>query len=329
MFSQNRTLKKFRPMLVLVVFPLGLGLFAFALALVFVPPIPPFLYTANLGIMGVVFGATIPAPGVLVFVSITLIAFVIMLFYLRGQQQAELIHQMIVDTLRETEQKRRQFLHRLDHEIKNPLTALQAALVNLRESELAEERQRASHNAERAVARLTRLLTDLRKLSDLEERPLEQLTVDIPELLEDVVGAVRALPAFEKRTINLLISHVPWPFPTVIGDRDLLGLVMYNLIENALKFTSVDQTVEIRALEDERAIVVEVADSGAGIPADELSKIFEELYRGANARGIEGSGLGLALVQRIVKLHDGQVKVRSHQDEPHGTVFTVRLPVKK
>jgi two-component system OmpR family sensor kinase len=329
MFSQNRTLKKFRPMLLLVLFPLGLGLSAFALAHVLVRPIPPFLYTANFGIMGIVFGAAIRNPSVLVFVSITLLAFIFVLFYLRGQQQTELVHQMMLDTMRETEQRRRQFLHRLDHEIKNPLTALQAALVNLRESELAEERQRASHNAERAVARLTRLLTDLRKLSDLEERPLEQLTVDIPELLEDVVGAVRALPAFEKRTVNLLISHVPWPFPTVMGDRDLLGLVMYNLIENALKFTSVDEAVEVRALEDEKAIVVEVADSGPGIPSDELSKIFEELYRGANARGIEGSGLGLALVQRIVKLHSGQIKVRSHQDEPHGTVFTVRLPVKK
>jgi len=329
MFSQGSILKKFRPMLVLVLFPLGLGLSAFALARVFLQPIPPFLYTANLATMGIVFGATIHDPSVLVFVSITLVAFIFVLFYLRGQQQTEFIHQMMVDTLRDSEQRRRQFLHRLDHEIKNPLTALQAALVNLRESELAEERQRASLNAERAVARLTRLLTDLRKLSDLEERPLEQLTVNIPEMLEDVVGAVRALPAFEKRTVNLLISHVPWPFPTVTGDRDLLGLVMYNLIENALKFTSGDESVEVRALEDEKAIVIEVADSGPGIPSEELPKIFEELYRGANARGIEGSGLGLALVQRIVKLHSGQIKVRSHQDDPRGTVFTVRLPVKK
>jgi signal transduction histidine kinase len=75
--------------------------------------------------------------------------------------------------------------------------------------------------------------------------------------------------------------------------------------------------------------VIEIADSGTGIPPDELSKIFEELYRGANARGIEGSGLGLALVQRIVELHGGQINVRSSQIGPRGTVFTVRLPVKK
>jgi two-component system OmpR family sensor kinase len=104
---------------------------------------------------------------------------------------------------------------------------------------------------------------------------------------------------------------------------------VYNLVENALKFTSGNEAVEVRVLEDGKAIVVEVADSGPGIPSEELSKIFEELYRGINARGVEGSGLGLALVQRIVELHGGQIQVRSSQDNPRGTVFTVRLPVKK
>jgi two-component system OmpR family sensor kinase len=112
----------------------------------------------------------------------------------------------------------------------------------------------------------------------------------------------------------------------VIGDRDLLVLAMYNLVENALKFTSVNEPVEVRALEDGKAIVVEVADSGAGIQSEDLPKIFEELYRGTNARGTEGSGLGLALVNRIVTLHGGQIFVRSRQENPRGTVFTVRLP---
>jgi two-component system OmpR family sensor kinase len=74
---------------------------------------------------------------------------------------------------------------------------------------------------------------------------------------------------------------------------------------------------------------VEVADSGPGIPPDDLGRIFEELYRGANARGTEGSGLGLALVKRIIALHNGQVQVRSQQEDPRGTVFTVRLPASR
>jgi two-component system OmpR family sensor kinase len=177
------------------------------------------------------------------------------------------------------------------------------------------------------VDRLTRLLADLRKLADLEERALEHLPVDIPELLEDIVEAAGSLPAHEGRSLNVMISRVPWPFPPVTGDRDLLGLVFYNLVENALKFSSAQDSVEVRALEDGRMIVVEVADSGPGIPPEELERIFEELYRGANARGTEGSGLGLPLVKRIVTLHNGQVAVRSQQEDPRGTVFTVRLPV--
>jgi signal transduction histidine kinase len=82
-------------------------------------------------------------------------------------------------------------------------------------------------------------------------------------------------------------------------------------------------------LEDGRVILIEVADSGAGIPAEDVPKVFEELYRGSNARSTEGSGLGLALVHHIIALHGGQIDVRSSQEEPRGTVFTIRLPVTK
>lgn len=329
MFAKNDALKKFWPLLLLVFLPLGLGLSAFALARMFLRPNSPFLYSLDLGIVGLIFGSTIRDPGAVAFVIVTLISFILGLLYLRNRQQMEIIRQMLEDTQRDSEQGRRQFLRRLDHEIKNPLTALQAALVNLHESERAEERQRATENARRAVERMVRLLADLRKLSDLGERPVERLPVNMPDLLQEMVGAARSLPAFQGREVNLMISRVPSPFPPVTGDRDLLSLAVYNLVENALKFTSGEEAVEVRALEDGKTIVIEIADSGLGIPADELSKIFEELYRGANARGIEGSGLGLALVQRIVELHGGQIQVRSRQDEPRGTVFTMRLPVKK
>jgi signal transduction histidine kinase len=115
----------------------------------------------------------------------------------------------------------------------------------------------------------------------------------------------------------------------VTGDRDLLVLAVYNLVDNALKFTSAKEPVEVRALDEGKDIVVEVADSGAGISSEDLPKIFEELYRGSNAHSTDGSGLGLALVNRIVTLHGGQVQVRSRQEEPRGTVFTLRLPEKR
>jgi len=306
--------------------PFAAGSILSILARFFLPTVFPLLASVDFGIAGFVFGITIRNAVVVAFIFGFLFTLPFLLFYYWDKRRIAQAQTMYADYLEEAGEKRRHFLRRLDHEIKNPLTGLRAALVNLQEARADDERSRAVGNASRAVERLTRLLTDLRKLSDLEERTIERLPVNVPELLEDVVTAARILPAYEGREINLLIPKVPSPFPTVTGDRDLLLLAVYNLVENALKFTSASDSVEVRALEDGRAIVVEVADSGVGIPTEDLSKIFEELYRGSNARGTEGSGLGLALVNRIVALHGGGVGVRSSQVEPRGTVFTVRLP---
>jgi two-component system OmpR family sensor kinase len=292
----------------------------------FLPSLFPILSSVDFGPAAFVFGMTIRSPAIVAFVfGFGVTAFVLWIYYWDKRREAQ-AQTMYADYLQDTNQKRRNFLRRLDHEIKNPLTGLRAALVNLQEAGEGDERARAVGNANRAAERLTRLLTDLRKLSDLEERTIEKFQVDVPDLLEDVVTAIKILPVCNGRDINVLIPKVPSPFPTVTGDRDLLVLAVYNLIENALKFTSREDSIEVRALEDGRNIVIEVADSGTGIPADDLSKIFEELYRGSNARGTEGSGLGLALVNRIVTLHRGGVGVRSSQTEPRGTVFTIRLP---
>ena len=301
--------------LLLILLPLMFGVLASVIAQAFYQPVPLVVFKIDIGMVAFVFG---------LFVSLLLAAYGLGMI-----RKANQVQRSVLESQRKAEESRRRFLRRLDHEIKNPLTALRTALVNVRECTTEDERQHATENAGRAVERLIRLLADLRKLSDLGERPVERLPVDVPELLQDMVDAAQSLPSHHGREVNLLISKVPSPFPPVTGDRDLLSLAVYNLVENALKFTSRGEAVEVRALEDGRAIVIEVADSGPGIPSDELSKIFEELYRGVNARGIEGSGLGLALVQRIVVLHGGQIQVRSRQDDPRGTVFTLRLPVKK
>lgn len=307
--------KKPLPVLILVFVPLLLGILASFLAQWIWDPVPMLQFKIDVGMVAFVAGA-----------FLTLLAGAA---YLAAWGRERSAQRQVEQSLQESEQGRQRFIRRLDHEIKNPLTGLRAALVNLQETDDQEERRRASEHASRAMERLTRLLNDLRKLSDLEERSIERMPVNIPELLDDVVEAARAIPAYRGRQVNLFVTKVPSPLPPVDGDRDLLGLAVYNLVENALKFTSAQDSIEVRALEDGRAIVVEVADSGAGIASEDLSKIFEELYRGSNARSTEGSGLGLALVNRIVTLHGGQIDVRSRQEGPHGTVFTVKLPEKR
>ena len=232
------------------------------------------------------------------------------------------------EVARERDESHRQFLRRLDHELKNPLTGLKATLTNLREAESDEETQQGVENATQAANRLGRILADLRKLSELEYQMLEHRPVDVEELVSEMVSAACSHPARQGRKVSLLVSKVPL-LPPVLGDRDMLGLAFYNLIDNALKFTTCDDAIEVRVREDGRSLFIEVADSGMGIPPQEQERIFEDLYRGENAAEIEGSGLGLALARRIVILHGGEIALRSDPAQGRGNVFTIRLPAER
>jgi two-component system, OmpR family, sensor kinase len=230
-----------------------------------------------------------------------------------------------IDLIIQSAEDRRRFLRRLDHELKNPLTAILAGLANLSVVETPENREETLSSVQTQVGRLRRLVAELRKLSELETRPLELGPVDLTELLEDVFSLAEDHAEADKRTLTLSIPRAPWPLPVIQGDHDLLVLAIHNLLDNALKFTGSGDRVEIRAFEDGSYVVIEVADTGPGIPADEIDHVWEELYRGEGARGVPGSGLGLALVRAIVARHDGSIMLRSRPGE--GTVFTLRLPV--
>ena len=273
--------------------------------------VPVLVFKADLGSALVVAGAI---------VSIPLLAWVAA-YRLAGEKgQKQLVYEQS-----EHMAERRRFLRRLDHELKNPLTGLRAALANLAGTEDARERAHIRADAQVQAERLSRLVSDLRKLAELEERPLERTRVNLEEVLEEAVQAACGLPAYQRRAVRLVVSQVPWPLSPVTGDRDLLELAFYNLVENALKYSGPGDAMEVRAADDGRWVTVEVADNGPGIAAEDLPRLFEELYRGANARGVEGSGLGLALVRRVIDRHGGQIFIRSRQDGIHGTVVTVRL----
>jgi two-component system OmpR family sensor kinase len=217
---------------------------------------------------------------------------------------------------------RRRFLQRLDHELKNPLTAIRAGLANVAEAPSPQ----AARSVDAQVLRLSRLTADLRKLAELETRPLERAEVDLGDLLTQVFELAHERPEAEARRLNLTLPQAPWPLPHITGDRDLLLLAVHNLLDNAIKFSRPGDRVELRASEDGSAVVVEVADTGPGIAEEDVPHVWEELYRGKGARGVPGSGLGLALVHAIVQRHGGQVTLRSRAGQ--GTVFTVRLPIR-
>lgn len=219
-------------------------------------------------------------------------------------------------------QARQRFVHRLNHELKNPLTAIRAGLVNVAEREGSDT---SLASVQRQVDRLSRLVSQLQKLAELERREIEQETVEVAEIVGEAVELACAAPGREGRSVTVQVQRVPWRPSPVRGDRDLLLLAVYNALDNALKFSPPQATIEVRAGEDGTRATIEVADTGRGIAPEDLAHVTEELYRGRDAQGIEGSGLGLALVERIVALHGGELAVRSRPGE--GTVVTLRLPL--
>jgi signal transduction histidine kinase len=291
----------------IVLLPLALGV-GFSLILnsgLF--PNPIVYLRADVGAVGVLIGAI---------VSIILAAWTIAWSRAKKNGEREAHWRAVED--------RRRFVRRLDHELKNPLTAIRAGLANIAAADKVETRREALRSVDSQVLRISRLTADLRKLAELETRTLEMSPVNLAEVLEQVVALAQEKPEADDRRLTLTLPQAPWPLPPVRGDRDLLLLALHNLIDNALKFTRPGDTIEVRAFEDGSSIVIEVADTGPGIPEEELPHVWEELYRGDHARGVPGSGLGLPLVRAILDQHRGQIIMRSLVNQ--GTVITLRLP---
>lgn len=231
-----------------------------------------------------------------------------------------------LDELRaKTSDDRRRFLRRLDHELKNPLMAMRAGLANFANAPTAATRQSALSTVEAQTVRLSRLTSDLRKIAELENRPLERSPIDLQQLMREAMELAREKPEADRRRIGLNLPKAPWPLPMISGDWDLIFLAVYNLLDNALKFTQAGDTIEIRGREDGRYVVLEVADTGPGIKSGDLPHVWEELYRGEAGRTVPGSGLGMALVRAIVERHGGTVSLDSKAG--HGTVVSLRLPI--
>ncbi len=306
--------RSLRRALLLATIPLALGLGA-SLALQARPAANPLLVwqvTADVGTSALLVGAALSALG---WLGCGLSA-----YWLRRSARA-----LAAEEQRQAQAHQR-FMRRLDHELKNPLAVLQVSLSGLQNGAASSAAGQPLAIAQEQVARLNRLLAGLRKLADLDTYALDREPVDFADLLPKAIAAARGAPGREGRAVELHTQRFPWSPPPVLGDLDLLLVAFYNLIDNALKFTGPQDRVEVRVSEDGAAVTVEVADNGPGIAEADLPHVFEELYRCEASRGIEGSGLGLALAKKIVDRHGGSLAVRSRPGQ--GTVFIVRLPAR-
>jgi signal transduction histidine kinase len=219
----------------------------------------------------------------------------------------------------------RRFINRLDHELKNPLTALHMTLAYLNSEDQVDVVRKVLIDMNTQVDRLSRLVGDLRKLTHLEEQSIQPSPLVLGEILQEVLEAAKDHPNIAGRQVSLTLLQHTLPLPMIQVDRGLLWLACFNLVDNALKFSQPGARIDVRAFEIHPGLVVEVADDGLGIPETELPHICDGLFRGENARGTPGSGLGLALARTILALHAGSLTVRSQPGQ--GTIFTMRFSV--
>ncbi len=216
--------------------------------------------------------------------------------------------------------RERQFTADASHELRTPLAAMEAILSVIRSEprEPAEYEQALDDLAEE-TARLRALAEDLLRLARGAQPVFAELDpVDISVLAQDVGDALKPLAEAKDLYLRCDIE----PDLTIMGDSDSLIRVFLNLVDNAIKFTE-HGGVTIKTFLDVGAAVVEVTDTGVGIPAERLSSIFERFYRADSSRTTAGTGLGLALALQIVQNHGGTLTAQS--SEGVGSTFTVRF----
>jgi len=236
----------------------------------------------------------------------------------------------------------RAFVADAAHELHTPLTALQANLELARDETLARgahlpraqvpgsagesasARTRYLSRAQEQARRLEALVKSLLDLSRIEaaESKSNFSPVDLTQLVREVGEQFASRAEQTEREFRMSVMDEP---AIVMGHQDQLRQVLMNLLENALKFTPKDGMISVSLESSENELRLNVADTGIGIPPEDLPHLFERFHRGRNASEYAGNGLGLAIVKAIVVTHGGQVAVQS---EPlKGTLASVSLPV--
>ena len=226
---------------------------------------------------------------------------------------------------RRLEVLRRDFVANASHELKTPVAAVRVLAETLLTAlpEDPEAGRRFAERIGREAERLDVLVRDLLDLSRVERGTLDVEPVDLVGLAKEVTGGYSDLA--EERRISL--ESELQPHVTMRGDRAQLGLLLSNLLDNALRYTPAKGTVCVRLGASESRATIQVSDTGQGIPAGELARVFERFYRvdKARARQTGGTGLGLAIVRHVAEAHGGTVGVESELGR--GSTFTVVLPV--
>ena len=245
-----------------------------------------------------------------------------------ARQNADLVR--LNERLLELDRLKDEFVALVSHELRTPLTSIRGYLELIREGKggkVTKKQERFLEVMNRNSERLLRLVSDLLFVAQAESGnvALELEQLDLADVAKETVDATRPLAAAKAIAINLESGDRL----RVFADRARLIQLLDNLLSNAVKFTPEGGQVDVTVSAQNGHAVLEVADSGIGIPRGEQDRLFDRFFRAstATAQAVPGTGLGLAIAKAIVDAHDGSIEVES--DEESGSTFRVQLPVRQ
>ncbi|MBI1765832.1 MAG: heavy metal sensor histidine kinase [Acidobacteria bacterium] len=225
-------------------------------------------------------------------------------------------------------ERQKQFTSDASHELRTPLAVMRGELeITLRRERSPEEYQRTLGSNLEEIIRLSRLVEDLLMLAraDAGRVELRCEPVNLTALCCDTADYITPLAEQREQT---LVCLTPPQTVTIQADQQRIKQLLLNLLDNAIKYTDHGGTITLSLAAESDAVVIKVADTGRGIPPEDVPHVFERFFRRSaktSDRSASGSGLGLSIVKWIVEAHGGSIEVQSRLSE--GTTFTVRFPL--
>ena len=232
-----------------------------------------------------------------------------------------------ISQLKALENYRKEFVSNVSHELKTPLTIIQGSIETLINSEKIDEKKKIEFldSKQKHSKRLGMIIDDLLDLARIEK---ETELKEIQLMEEDIKFSIKSAidlckESAERKKVHILLDYDENCI--VRHNPSLIEQAIFNLIDNAIKYSKVGDKVEIKISNQTDTLIIEVQDSGIGIPQEHISRIFERFYRvdRARSRTLGGTGLGLSIVKHIVQVHEGKIDVKSNVGK--GTTFTICL----
>ncbi|ECB9645252.1 cell wall metabolism sensor histidine kinase WalK [Listeria monocytogenes] len=235
-----------------------------------------------------------------------------------------------ITQIRHLENVRSEFVTNVSHELKTPVTALKGFAETLLDGAMYDEvlLKKFLTIIKEESDRLHRLIMDILALSRIEQNPVAENVelVDVDEVIEQSARTIFEMAT--EKNIRVTIPEKTSASVMIETDRDKLQQIIINLLSNAINYTPVDGKVEVKLIEQEAEVLIEVTDNGIGIPAKDIDRVFERFYRvdKARSRHSGGTGLGLSIVKHLVENCGGRIEVESQEEV--GSTFRVTLPKK-